>query len=304
MHAPANRWKHSVTLALTVLGITAPVFLLAAIGWGWVRLGLSYDTVFVTRLAMTLAVPALILTALAETTLDPAAVARMALAALTAYGIALALWAVACAAVGAERRTWVAPLAFGNTGNVGLPLALFAFGAEGLALAVVVFACSAIIQFTLGLWIVAGGGSPLRALREPMVAATLLGALMLWQGWRLPAVAANALGLVGQMAIPLMLITLGVAVARLRVKAMGMVTALAAAKLAAGAALGAGTALAFGLEGAAAGVLTLQLAMPVAVTSYLLAEKYGADAQPVAGLVVASTLLSIVALPALLSALV
>ncbi|WP_043919369.1 AEC family transporter [Jannaschia aquimarina] len=293
-----------MTLALTVLGITAPVFLLAAIGWGWVRLGLSYDTVFVTRLAMTLAVPALILTALAETTLDPAAVARMALAALTAYGIALALWAVACAAVGAERRTWVAPLAFGNTGNVGLPLALFAFGAEGLALAVVVFACSAIIQFTLGLWIVAGGGSPLRALREPMVAATLLGALMLWQGWRLPAVAANALGLVGQMAIPLMLITLGVAVARLRVKAMGMVTALAAAKLAAGAALGAGTALAFGLEGAAAGVLTLQLAMPVAVTSYLLAEKYGADAQPVAGLVVASTLLSIVALPALLSALV
>jgi predicted permease len=60
---------------------------------------------------------------------------------------------------------------------------------------------------------------------------------------------------------------------------------------------------AFGLDDTAFAVLVLQVATPVAVTSYLLAEKYGADAQSVAGLVVVSTLLSVVALPVLLAVL-
>ena len=124
---------------------------------------------------------------------------------------------------------------------------------------------------------------------------------MLWQGWSLPMVAANALGLVGQMAIPLMLITLGVAVARLRPASVARAAALAAAKLALGAGLGWTVAAAFGLDRVAGGVLTLQLATPVAVTSYLLALKYGADAQAVAGLVVVSTALSVGGLPILLA---
>ncbi|WP_308917096.1 AEC family transporter [Jannaschia sp. LMIT008] len=293
-----------MTLALTVLQITAPVFLLAGIGFVWVRLGHAYDTAFVTRLAMTLAVPALILTALAGTDLDPAAVGRLALATLAAYAAALGLFHLLCRALRLEVRTYLAPLAFGNTGNLGLPLCLFAFGEAGLALGVVVFAVTAIGSFTLGLWIVAGGGSPLPALREPMVGATILGGIMLALGWELPAVAANALGLVGQMAIPLMLITLGVAVARLRPSGMGRVAGLAATKLVAMTAMGWGMARAFGLDDVAAGVLILQMATPVAVTSYLLAAKYGADAERVAGLVVVSTLMAIAALPALLTVLV
>lgn len=290
-----------MTIALTVLQIAAPVFLLAAIGYAWVRLGHDYDTAFVTRLAMTLAVPALILVALAEADLDPGAVGRLALAALAAHLAAgLAFWTV-CRAAGLEARTFLAPLIFGNTGNLGLPLCLFAFGEAGLALAVVVFAVTAIGQFTFGLWVVAGGGSPLPALREPMVGATLLGGLMLWLGWDLPEVAANALGLVGQMAIPLMLITLGVAVARLEVRRASLTIGLSLLKAGLGAALGWGVAQAFGLDPVAAGVLVVQLATPVAVTSYLLALRYEADAQAVAGLVVVSTTLSVVVLPVLLA---
>ena len=290
-----------MTAVLTVLQVTAPVFALAAIGYAWVRLGHAYDTAFVTRLAMTLAVPALIFTALAGSALDPAAVGRLALAAGAAYG-ALAAGALAlCLGARLPLRTWLAPMVFGNTGNLGLPLCLFAYGEAGLALAVVVFAVTAIGQFTFGLWVVAGGGSPVPALREPMVGATLLGALWLWQGWPVPGVAANALGLVGQMAIPLMLITLGVAVARLRVAGLGRAVALSAAKAALGAGAAWGVGGAMGLEGVALGVLVLQMATPAPVTSYLLAEKYGADAQAVAGLVVVSTALSVAVLPGLLA---
>ncbi|MEO0861934.1 MAG: AEC family transporter [Pseudomonadota bacterium] len=290
-----------MTLALTVLQIVAPVFVLAAIGFAWVKAGYAYDTAFVTRLAMTLAVPALIFSALADTALDPAAVARVAWATLLAYGAVLgAFWGI-CAVLRLDARTYVAPLTFGNTGNLGLPLALFAFGETGLALAVVVFAVMAILAFTVGLWIVAGGGNPMLALKEPMVGATLLGGVFLWQDWPVPDVAMNAIALVGEMAIPLMLITLGVAVARLRPGRVGLVVALSVLKAAISAFIGYGVGLWLDLGPVALGVLVVQLATPVAVTSYLLAEKYGADAEAVAGLVVVSTVLSVAILPIVLA---
>ncbi len=290
-----------MNIVLTVLNITAPVFLLAAIGFVWVKLGFEYRVQFVTRLAMTLAVPCLIFVALMRTEVAPEALAALSLASLAAYAVVMIASFLLVKALGLDVPTFVAPLAFGNTGNLGLPLALFAFGAEGLGYAVVVFAVMAILSFTIGIWMVSGGGSLKRVVQEPLVAATLLGALFLWQDWQTPVFLTNALELIGQMAIPLMLITLGVAVARLETKAMGQALALSLVKvlICVGAAYGA--AVLFNLEPVAAAVLIVQVATPVAVTSYLLAEKYGNDAQPVAGLVVASTLLSVVALPLILA---
>ncbi|MFT7108278.1 MAG: putative permease, partial [Yoonia sp.] len=62
-----------MNLALTVLNITAPVFLLAAVGFAWVKMGFEYRVEFVTRLAMTLSVPCLIFAALMQTDVDPEA---------------------------------------------------------------------------------------------------------------------------------------------------------------------------------------------------------------------------------------
>jgi predicted permease len=162
-------------------------------------------------------------------------------------------------------------------------------------------AVSAVLSFTFGIYLVAGEGGGGKALREPMVWATLLGALFLWQGWQTPQFLTNALDLIGQMAIPLMLITLGVAVARLTPGKTGLAVLLSLIKVTLSAAIGWGLGLAFGLDYTAFGVLVLQLATPVAVTSYLLAEKFEADAQAVAGMVVVSTLMSVAALPLLLS---
>jgi hypothetical protein len=290
-----------VNLVLTVLNITAPVFLLAAVGFVWVKLGFEYSVTFVTRMAMTLAVPCLIFVALMNIDAAPQAIATLSVAAFMAYLVVMAGCFILVKAARLDTQTYLAPLIFGNTGNLGLPLALFAFGETGLGYAVVVFAVMAILSFTIGIWMVAGAGSFKRVLQEPLVGATLLGALFLWQGWETPVFLTNTLELIGQMAIPMMLITLGVAVARLETKAMGQAVLLSVVKLVICGGAGWGAAVWFGLDPVAAGVLIVQLATPVAVTSYLLAEKYGANAQPVAGLVVASTLLSVIALPLILA---
>jgi len=164
----------------------------------------------------------------------------------------------------------------------------------------VIFAIMGVYSFTFGVWLVSGGGSPLSVVKEPLVGATLLGALFLWQDWETPRFLTNALTLIGQLTIPLMLITLGVALARLRPSKLGLTVALSLLKAAICVGLAAIVGIWFQLDDVAFAVLVLQVGTPVAVTSYLLAEKYGADAESVAGLVVVSTLLSVGILPLIL----
>lgn len=286
-----------MNLLLTVLEIVAPVFLLALIGFVWVKRGFEYQVEFVTRLAMTLSVPCLIFVALMKADIDRNALAVTFIASCVAYLAVTVVFAVIVRIFKLEMRTFLAPLIFGNTGNLGLPLALFAFGEVGLSYAIIIFAVMAVYSFSVGVWLVSGGGSLTKIVKEPLVGATLLGALFLYNGWETPTFLTNALELIGQMAIPIMLITLGVALARLKPNSFGRAIILSVVKVGLCTGIAWGVGLYFELEPVALAVLVLQIATPVAVTSYLLAEKYGADANEVAGLVVVSTLLSVITIP-------
>jgi len=221
----------------------------------------------------------------------------VSLAAVLAYGLVTLVAMLTVKLARIDIRTYLAPLIFGNTGNLGLPIAFFAFGQDGLGYAVVVFAIMIVYSFTFGVWLVSGGGSVAILLKEPIVGATLLGALFLWQGWTTPVFLTNTLDLIGQMAIPLMLITLGVALARLSLGRLWLPVLLSVGKYAFCVAIALGVGRWFSLPPIAFGVLVVQISTPVAVTSYLLAEKYRADADSVAGLAVVSTLLAVVTLP-------
>lgn len=292
-----------MTAFFTVLQIVAPVATLAAVGFFWVKSGRDWPVAFVGRLAMGVAIPALVFTALSGAAVAPQAMASVALAATLGYlALIAAFWALA-RGLGLDARALAVPLAFGNTGNLGLPLALFAFGESGLALAVVVFSVGITLQFSLGLWLMSGA-APSRLLREPMLWATLSGAVFLWQGWRLPGWIETTLDLAGQMAIPLMLLTLGVALAGLRPARLPLAAGLSLIRL--GLCLGVGLAIAWALapDRLALAVIVLQFATPVPVTAYLMASRLGGDGEAVAGLVLASTLLAVLTLPLALALLI
>lgn len=285
----------------TVLEIVSPIFLLAGIGFTWVKLGLEYRVEFVTRLAMTLSLPCLIFVSLMQSEIDPSTLRNLSIAAVGVYVLTCAVMIAAITLLGLDRRTYLAPLVFGNTGNLGLPLVLFAFGAEGLGYGVIVLAVSLLLQFSVGIWMVSGDSSLSKLIREPSVGAILLGVLFLLNDWETPVFLTNTLSLIGQMVIPIMLITLGVAVARLKPGKLLMSFGLSALKLIICAAIAWGLAGQLALNPVASAVLILQAATPVAVTSFMLAQKYGADADGVAGMVVVSTLMSVAALPLLLA---
>lgn len=293
-----------MALFLTVLSVVAPIFMVAGVGFTWVRAGFDYPVAFVTRLGMTVATPCLIFVTLVETQIPPAALADLLLASIAAHaavavGVLTLVWAARL-----DRRAYAAPMIFGNTGNLGLPLALFAFGQAGLDYAVVVFAVTAVFGFSFGVWLVAGGWPSARLLRDPLMLGALLGGLFLWQGWSLPDVLLRPIALIGDLSIPLMLITLGVAVSGLKVRALLRPLVLSVVKLALCGAAAWAVAQAFGLTPVAQAVLILQMIAPVAVTSYLVALRHGADADAVAGLAVVSTVLSVVSLPIALGLLI
>ncbi len=283
-----------------ILNIIAPVFILSAMGFIWVRVGFDYRTDFITKITMNLFLPCLIFVALMKTDLDAAAISSTFWASIVVYALITPIFFILLRVMGLDLRTFWPPMIFSNTGNLGLPLAFFAFGEVGLAHAIIVFAVMVIYSFSIGIWMVAGRASLIGLIKEPVVWGTILGAVFMVLGWQTPVFLTNSLELAGQPAIPLMLVTLGVALARLKIGDYALTFFLSVIKYAIclGVALAVG--LWFGLDKLSLSILVLQISTPVAVTSYLLAERYGSDSQKVAGLVVASTGLYVVILPILL----
>lgn len=293
-----------MNLIISVFQVVAPVFLLAGIGFVWVKVGSEYRIEFVTQLAMTLSVPCLIFTALMNTEINSAVLQNVVLASVFCYLLITVAAFALVKAFGLSIRTFLSPIVFGNTGNIGLPVCLFAFGTTGFDFAVVIFAVMAIYNFTFGVWVISGRGSPIKVLKEPLVPAVLLGTVFLTNGWRTPSFLTNTLELIGQMAIPLMLITLGVAIGRMKRSGLMRVFWPAVWKFLVCLICALLVVWLFNLPRIASAILILQVTTPVAVTSYLLAEKYGLDAESVAALVIVSTLLSVMFIPICLAFLI
>lgn len=283
-----------------IFAVIAPILLGAMIGYFWARTGRPYDNDFVGRIVLNVGTPCLIISTLAKVHLTHEDLLRMAGVVLSILAITALLGLVAIRLLGGYWRTYLPSVMFPNTGNMGIPLSLFAFGEQGLAFSVAFFCLVSFFQFSVGVAIASGQAVLGSFLRSPIFYATLVAAVLVWFGWPLPTWAANTLGLMGGMAIPLMLLALGYALYGLKVQDAGRGLVYACLRLGLGFAIGVWVAELFALEGAARGVVILQSTMPVAVFNYMIAARYGDDQADVASTVVLSTLLSFLSLPVLL----
>ena len=120
-------------------------------------------------------------------------------------------------------------------------------------------------------------------------------------GIEVPPWLANTTRLIGGLTIPLMLLTLGVTLAGLRVTALWRTIALSILRLTMGFSVGYGLATALGFEGVARGVLIVECAMPVAVFNFLFAQRYDRTPSEVAGMVLISTVMAFAMLPLVLA---
>jgi predicted permease len=286
---------------ITLINIIVPVIICAALGYGWQRTGKPFDTKMVTGLVTAIATPCLVIATLSRLRIDMSVFWDMAGAAVLAIVIFFVIAGIIIRIAGHSFATYGPVMAFANTGNLGLPLCLFAFGETGLALAIPVFAVNALCQFTIGNAISAGTFSPGQVARTPIIYAVAVALALLMTGTTLPKFLDNTLGVLGGLAVPLMLLALGVSLASLKVRELRRSLAYAVLRIIMGLAVGIGLTEAFGLNGAARGVLIIECAMPAAVFNYLWAQHYDREPAAVAGVVFVSTLLTFAALPLIIS---
>ena len=283
-----------------LLNVIAPVLICIGIGYGWGKSPAVYATDFVTRLITTLGAPCLIVSTINDSAMGFAEFTLMAKYTLMVLGGTLVL------ALGVLRLLRMDPLlalpvVMPNVGNMGLSLSLFAFGEPGLALALVIFVVMSLIQFASGDLVLSREGGIGRRLvvlsRQPLVHGALVAVTLVATGWKLPPALATTVELIAGITIPLMLITLGVSLARLAAGNWRTGLVIALTRMGGGLLVSIGLVTVLGITGLAAKILILQSAMPSAVFNYLFALKHDRDPGAVASGVVISTFLSLLLLP-------
>ncbi len=284
-----------------LFAVIAPILICAGLGYGWARKGIDYPVDFVTRLVMNIGAPCLILSSFNKSGIDINKMAEVAAAAVVILLIMLVFGAALIRLMRLKLSTFLPSLLFPNIGNMGLPLCLFAFGETGLALGLTVFLVIFSLQMSLGILLVAGRGNLGGLLRQPVLWATGGAVIMISTGGSLPVWLDNTTGILGGVTIPLMLVTLGVSLAQLKVAEWKHSLLFSLIRVLAGFGLAVLVAGWFKLEGVDRGVLILQSSMPVAVFNYLLALRYEREPGEVAGMVVLSTLLAFALLPFIVS---
>jgi predicted permease len=284
-----------------VAAVLLPVLCIATLGYVWRRLGAAFDLAFVTRLIMNIAGPCLVFSGLSHLALPLAEFFQMVGAAVailagTALAAGALLWALRL-----PLRSYLPALTIGNVGNLGLPLCLFAFGEQGLALGIALYVTNSVGQFTLVPLLQARSSFLYTLLTTPVIYAAVAGMGVRVAGVGLPGWLDETIRLLGDLLIPLMLLALGHTIGGLRAHNLRRAFGLGAARLLIAFGVAVGVSEALGIEGIAQGVLVLQGSMPAAVFSYLFAARYERDAEDVAGIVLVSTLLAAATLPFVVS---
>jgi len=281
----------------TLLSITGPIMLCVLLGFAWKKLNWAYDTAMVTQLVMRVGAPCLVVASLARTPVSQAQLEQMFLVTLAMVAATAVLSLAAIKLAKQPVRNYLGALLFPNVGNLGLPVCLFAFGEKGLTLALTIFMVLSIMHFTLGIALVSGKSMFKELLTNPVIYSIALAVFMIYTQWTLPGWLGNTVKLLSEFTIPLMLLTLGVSLADMKLQSMGSSVYFAVARLLIGVSVGWGVAWAFDLQGVAKGVVILQSSMPVAVFNYLFAMQYDRNPQQIAGMVMISTLLSFFLIP-------
>lgn len=286
-----------------LLAIIFPIVAIVGVGFMYGRRH-APDMAAANRINIDIFVPALLFDVLTSKSFALVEYQELALAGVfVVLGSALLAYPVS-RLLGYQTKTFVPPMMFNNSGNMGLPLALFAFGERALPAAVVLFIIENSLHFSVGTRILDRTASVWGMFKVPMILATILGILVSYMEWHVPETLAVPINMLGQVSIPLMLFALGVRLIDIdwRQWRIGLVGALVAPL----------SGLLFALPLVALlplpdeqwRNLIVFAALPPAVLNYMVAEKYQQEPHLVAAIVMMGNVGSLLIIPAVLAFLI
>jgi len=276
-----------------------PIFVLILIGYLYAKIR-PIDMEFANRLNMDIFIPALLIVALSRESFNLIDYQQLAFSALIVVLLSGVVAWVFAKAMKFSVPMFVPSMMFNNCGNMGLPLAVLAWGDDALSAAVVVFLSSNLLHFTLGAYIVGGKISWWNLLKMPVNIATIIGLIISFTQYQIPPAIFKPIEMLGQIAIPLMLVSLGVRMTTVDLKAwrIGLIGAIACPLISVIVAFG--VLVFIPLEPFQRVQLLMFAALPPAVLNYMFAEKYQQQPTEVASMVVVGNAFSVFVLSLML----
>ncbi|CAM4314113.1 AEC family transporter [Deinococcus marmoris] len=292
--------------------VLLPVMIVAGLG-ALLASRMKIDQVTISRITMYLLIPALVLDVILRTPVKAAEAGQLGLAFLLVMAVSLGLgWLAGLGRPDAERRSLSASSGIWNSGNMGLPIALFVFGDSGFDRATVVFLVSIVAMYIVGPAIYGsasktgqkyGVADILKSVfRLPTIWVALIAIALRVLNVPVPQGVTRGVALLAQATLPLVLLSLG-----LQLGAGGWpplnrrVWLAGAARLIGGPLIALGVGYLVGLRAESLAVLVLSASMPTAVNALLIAQEYGGDSETVAGVVLVTTLGSVLSIAAVVA---
>jgi len=279
-----------------VFSIVAPLFIIAAIGYFYGS-RVRPEMRITNQLIMDVFMPALIFHVMIQDDFYPsqyinlvfAGTVLMLLSGLTAFGLSKL--------VGFSWRAFIPSAMFSNWANLGLPLYVFALGDQALGAGVMLVVAGNLLCFTIGTYIYSGKLTGFEVLKTPIIIAVLLGGTINALGLSLPSAIDLPIEMLGRVAIPLMLFSLGVRLTRVTWHDSKPGIVMAAFCPIVGMSLAVLICQIVPLSQLHQSILILFGALPPAVINFMLAEQYNREPEAVASMVLIGNIASVVSLP-------
>jgi len=277
-----------------------PVFFVVGIGYYLGKNNPKIDITFITNFAVNIGTPAMILYSLTSTGITFEVFKNyflyylIAIVAFTGVGIVF-LFFLKTKDIVRELPPFIMP----NTGNIGMPICLFAYGLEGLGVAAAIGALIVLCHFTLGVFLADRKFNINVIIKNPPFYAIIISVIFLYFKIELPNFIENTTFLLMYATIFLILMTLGIALTRLKVFSFKKAFISSIARVILGPIIGFLLIKYFNLEGFAAGALLIQCSMPSAVLTYLVGSIYSPKkiVDSIASMIVVSTVMSFITIP-------
>ncbi len=283
-------------VGVTVFEVVFPVFAIIGIGYILARYK-QLDIPTISEIMVYTSSPCLIFTSIAKRDIVPSEWLVMGGAAVViVLGNGVLMWFYQRAR-GVRMRGLYLPAMLMNAGNMALPFSLLAFGQAGLDKAIIFFVTIAMLSYSLGVFIAKGEGGLQEMFKLPLIYSALGGLACATFHIQLPMFLMKPLEMLAAVAIPLMVLSLGIQLRSLRISDVHRAAVGVAIRMGGGLLIAAGFVVLFGIAGVSRNVILLDSVMPPAVFNVILAQKYGADAEAVASAIVLGTLLSVVTTP-------
>ena len=281
-------------LLIKLLDVLFPVFLIIGIGYWYGKKDPKFDTKFITTFAGNFGLPAIIFYSLTSTGISFELFVRFSYY-ITLYVIIFSLIGLLILKLlKKDIYRLLPPLILPNTGNMGMPLCLFAYGKTGLAIATATTAMILVFHFSIGILLASKKFSIKPLLKCYPVYALLVSLIFVYFKIPAPKFLENATFLIGYATIFLVLMSLGVALSKLKVFFFTETLIYSLTRVIVGPIVGFAFVKFFNLSGVEAGVMFIQASMPSAVLTYLVGKIYSPKkiSDSIASTVALSTFLS------------